>query len=72
MDRTADPRSVTGYNSAYIVGPTVNALRRALLYCDCHALLQAQIQLFGALPAWGSRPRRPNSKSVFAQQRSTQ
>ena len=57
MDRTADSRWLTSYNSAYIDGPSVNALRQALLYWHCHALLQAQMQLFGALPAWGSRPR---------------
>ena len=59
MDRAASPRCVSPYNSAYIAGPPVNALRRALLSWHYHALLQAQMQLFGALPAWGSRPRPP-------------
>ena len=32
MNRTADPLSVTGYNSAYRGVPSVNVLRRPPLY----------------------------------------
>ncbi len=63
MVRTADPRCVTGYNSPYLVFPLVKALRRALLYGRCHALLPPRMQLFGALLAWGSRPRPPPTLS---------
>ncbi len=59
MDRATSPRCASRFNSAYIAMPTVNALERALLGWHCHAVLQAQMRLFGALPAWGSRPRPP-------------